>query len=175
MRHLYSTRREHGAALVLSLLLLVVLFVVCSGTLTTTRIETQIASNDTKGKQVLLAAEYALAVGENTVQQAGGESDLAAKLTSLKIEGVHTAIAPWRSTHGEAHRIPNSIRGRPTARGGVAQIAVIFERRHAGIDGAARFGLAQTHVGIAQREPGSVRPSELPGGVKIRARHSEVW
>ena len=83
MRHLYSTRREHGAALVISLLLLVVLFVVCSGTLTTTRIETQIASNDTKGKQVLLAAEYALAVGENTVQQAGGESDLAAKLTSL--------------------------------------------------------------------------------------------
>ena len=83
MRHLGSIRREHGAALVISLLLLVVLFVVCSGTLTTTRIETQIASNDTKGKQVLLAAEYALAVGENTVQQAWRESDLAAKLTSL--------------------------------------------------------------------------------------------
>jgi len=63
MHHLYSIRREHGAALVISLLLLVVLFVVGSGALTTSRIETQIASNDTKGKQVLLAAEYTLAVG----------------------------------------------------------------------------------------------------------------
>ncbi len=67
MYHLGSIRCEHGAALVISLLLLVVLFVVSSGTLTTSRIETQIANNDTKGKQVLLAAEYALAVGENTV------------------------------------------------------------------------------------------------------------
>ena len=83
MHHLCSIRREHGAALVIGLLLLVVLFVVGSGALTTSRIETQIASNDTKGKQVLLAAEYALAVGENTVQQAWSERDLADKLTSL--------------------------------------------------------------------------------------------
>jgi len=83
MYHLGSIRCEHGAALVISLLLLVVLFVVSSGTLTTSRIETQIANNDTKGKQVLLAAEYALAVGENTVQQAWGERDLADNLTSL--------------------------------------------------------------------------------------------
>jgi Tfp pilus assembly protein PilX len=54
--------------------LLAILLVVGSGTLTTSRIETQIASNDTRGKQVLLAAEYALAVGESTVQQAGCES-----------------------------------------------------------------------------------------------------
>ncbi len=83
MYHLGSIRCEHGAALVISLLLLVVLFVVSSGTLTTSRIETQIANNDTKGKQVLLAAEYALAVGENTVQQAASEGDLADNLTSL--------------------------------------------------------------------------------------------
>ena len=83
MHHLCSIRREHGAALVISLLLLVVLFVVSSGTLTTSRIETQIANNDAKGKQVLLAAEYALAVGENTVQQAASEGDLADNLTSL--------------------------------------------------------------------------------------------
>jgi Tfp pilus assembly protein PilX len=83
MYHLGSIRREHGAALVISLLLLVVLFVVSSGTLTTSRIETQIANNDTKGKQVLLAAEYALAVGENTVQQAWSEGDLADNLASL--------------------------------------------------------------------------------------------
>ncbi len=83
MYHLGSIRCEHGAALVISLLLLVVLFVVSSGTLTTSRIETQIANNDAKGKQVLLAAEYALAVGENTVQQAWGERDLADNLTSL--------------------------------------------------------------------------------------------
>ena len=83
MHHLGSIRREHGAALVISLLLLVVLFVVGSETLTTSRIETQIASNDTTGKQVLLAAEYALAVGENTVQQAWSEGDLADKLTRL--------------------------------------------------------------------------------------------
>jgi len=83
MYHLGSIRCEHGAALVISLLLLVVLFVISSGTLTTSRIETQIANNDTKGKQVLLAAEYALAVGENTVQQAASEGDLADNLTSL--------------------------------------------------------------------------------------------
>ena len=83
MYHLGSIRCEHGAALVISLLLLVVLFVVSSGTLTTSRIETQIANNDAKGKQVLLAAEYALAVGENTVQQAASEGDLADNLTSL--------------------------------------------------------------------------------------------
>ena len=83
MHHLCSIRREHGAALVIGLLLLVVLFVVGSGALTTSRIQTQIARNDTKGKQVLLAAEYALAVGENTVQQAWSERDLADKLTSL--------------------------------------------------------------------------------------------
>jgi Tfp pilus assembly protein PilX len=69
-----SMRRETGAALVLSLVLLAILLVVGSGTLTTSRIETQIASSDTRGKQVLLAAEYALAVGESTVQQAGCES-----------------------------------------------------------------------------------------------------
>jgi hypothetical protein len=51
--------------------------------LTISRIETQIASSDIKGKQVLLAAEYALAVGENTVQQAWSERALADKLTSL--------------------------------------------------------------------------------------------
>jgi Tfp pilus assembly protein PilX len=67
-------RRESGAALVLSLVLLAILLVVGSGTLTTSRIETQIASSDTRGKQVLLAAEYALAVGESTVQQASCES-----------------------------------------------------------------------------------------------------
>jgi len=82
MHHLCSQRREHGAALVLSLLLLVVLFAIGSGTLTTSRIETQIASNDIKGKQVLLTAEYALAVGENTAQQAWSERDLADQLTS---------------------------------------------------------------------------------------------
>ena len=73
MHNLCSMRRENGAALVISLLMLAVLLVVGSGTLTTSRIETQIASNDTKGKQVLLAAEYALAVGESTVQQAVGK------------------------------------------------------------------------------------------------------
>jgi hypothetical protein len=77
-----SMRRENGAALVLSLLMLAILLVVGSGTLTTSRIETQIASSDTKGKQVLLAAEYALAVGESTVQQATGEIDLGATLAS---------------------------------------------------------------------------------------------
>jgi hypothetical protein len=81
MHNLCSMRRENGAALVISLLMLAVLLVVGSGTLTTSRIETQIAGNDTKGKQVLLAAEYALAVGESTVQQALGEIDLANKLT----------------------------------------------------------------------------------------------
>jgi Tfp pilus assembly protein PilX len=74
MHHPCSVRRENGAALVLSLVLLAVLLVVGSGALTTSRIETQIASSDTRGKQVLLAAEYALAVGESTVQQAGCES-----------------------------------------------------------------------------------------------------
>ncbi len=38
MYHLGSIRCEHGAALVISLLLLVVLFVISSGTLTTSRI-----------------------------------------------------------------------------------------------------------------------------------------
>jgi Tfp pilus assembly protein PilX len=70
-------RHENGAALVLSLVLLAILLVVGSGTLTTSRIETQLASSDTRGKQVLLAAEYALAVGESTVQQAGCESSCA--------------------------------------------------------------------------------------------------
>ena len=74
MHHPYSMRRENGAALVLSLVLLAILLVVGSGTLTTSRIETQIASSDTRGKQVLMAAEYALAVGESTVQQAECES-----------------------------------------------------------------------------------------------------
>lgn len=74
MHHPCSMRRENGAALVLSLVLLAILLVVGSGTLTTSRIETQIASSDTRGKQVLLAAEYALAVGESTVQHAGCES-----------------------------------------------------------------------------------------------------
>jgi Tfp pilus assembly protein PilX len=83
MHCLYSIRHEHGAALVISLLLLAVLFVVGTGALTTSRIETQIASSDMHGTQVLLAAEYALAVGENTVQQAWSEGALADKLTSL--------------------------------------------------------------------------------------------
>jgi len=83
MHRLGSIRHEHGAALVISLLLLAVLFVVGTGALTTSRIETQIASSDTHGKQVLLAAEYALAVGENTVQQAWSESALVDRLTSL--------------------------------------------------------------------------------------------
>jgi Tfp pilus assembly protein PilX len=83
MHRLCSIRQEHGAALVISLLLLAVLFVVGTGALTTSRIETQIASSDMHGKQALLAAEYALAVGENTVQQAWSESDLADKLTRL--------------------------------------------------------------------------------------------
>jgi Tfp pilus assembly protein PilX len=74
MRHPCSMRRENGAALVLSLVLLAILLVVGSGTLTTSRIETQMASSDIKGKQVLLAAEYALAVGESTVQRAECES-----------------------------------------------------------------------------------------------------
>lgn len=74
MRYPCGVRQEHGAALVLSLVLLAILLVVGSGALTTSRIETQIASSDTRGKQVLMAAEYALAVGESTVQQAGCES-----------------------------------------------------------------------------------------------------
>src|SRR5262249_41898458 len=67
MHHPCGMRREKGAALVLSLLMLVILLVVGSGALTTSRIETQMASSDTKGKQVLLGAEFALAVGESAV------------------------------------------------------------------------------------------------------------
>ena len=74
MLHPWSMRREDGAAFVMSLVLLSILFVVGSGTLTTSRIETQIASNDTKGKQVLFAAEYAMTLGESPVQQAECES-----------------------------------------------------------------------------------------------------
>src|SRR5437667_12769488 len=56
MHNLWSIQRESGTALVISLLLVVICLVVGSVTLTTSRIETQIASNDSKGKQALLAA-----------------------------------------------------------------------------------------------------------------------
>src|SRR5262245_14512381 len=66
MHNLRYSRQEHGAALVVSLLLLAVLLLVGSGALTTSRIETQVAGNDEKVKQALLSAEYALALGEST-------------------------------------------------------------------------------------------------------------
>lgn len=72
----YCIRRESGAALVISLLMLTVLLLVGSGSLTTSRIETQITGNDEKVKQALLAAEYAMALGENTVEQAARQLDL---------------------------------------------------------------------------------------------------
>jgi hypothetical protein len=81
-----SIRRENGAALVISLLLVAVFLIVGSGALTNSRIDTQIASNDTKVKQALLAAEYALALGESTVEQASGERDLANKLAEKLVK-----------------------------------------------------------------------------------------
>lgn len=78
-----SIRHEHGAALVISLLMVAVLLVVASGALTTSRIETQITRHDTKAKQMHLAAEYALALGENIAEQATDERTLADALHSL--------------------------------------------------------------------------------------------
>ena len=76
MRNPYCIQRENGAALVISLLMLAVLLLVGSGSLTTSRIETQIAGNDAKVKQALLAAEYAMALGEYTMEQAARQLDL---------------------------------------------------------------------------------------------------
>jgi hypothetical protein len=72
----HSIRHERGAALVVSLLMLAILLLVGSGALTTSRIETQVAGNDEKVKQALLAAEYALALGESAVEQAQSEHDV---------------------------------------------------------------------------------------------------
>lgn len=88
MHNPWSIRRENGAALVISLLMVAVLLIVGSGALTNSRIETQMASNDKKVKEALLAAEYAMALGESMVEQATSESDndigsLADRLTSL--------------------------------------------------------------------------------------------
>ena len=83
MRDLRSIRRENGTALVLSLLLVIIFLVVGSVTLTTSRIETQIASNDSKGKLALWAAEYAMALGENIVEQAASVDDLAGTLAQF--------------------------------------------------------------------------------------------
>lgn len=76
MHNSYAIRRENGAALVVSLLLLAVLLLIGSGSLTTSRIETQIAENDEKVKQALQAAEYALTLGENTIEQTQRQTDL---------------------------------------------------------------------------------------------------
>lgn len=54
--------------------MMTVVLVVGSGSLTNNRIESQIASHDTKARQALLAAEYALTLGESTVEQALDES-----------------------------------------------------------------------------------------------------
>jgi len=83
MHNLWSIQRESGTALVISLLLVVICLVVGSVTLTTSRIETQIASNDSKGKQALLAAEYAMALGESIVEQAASVGDLAGTLAQF--------------------------------------------------------------------------------------------
>jgi hypothetical protein len=66
---------------VISLLVMATLLVVGAGTLTTSRIETQMARYDLNVRHASLAAEYALALGESTVEQALNEQDLAAKLT----------------------------------------------------------------------------------------------
>jgi hypothetical protein len=69
-------QHERGAALVVSLLMLAVLLLVGSGALTTSKIETQVAGNDEKVKQALLAAEYALALGESTVERVPSVNDM---------------------------------------------------------------------------------------------------
>lgn len=73
-------QRQQGAVLVVSLLMVAALLIVGSGTLTTSRLEKQITANDTKVRQALLAAEYALAMGESATEQALHERDLATQL-----------------------------------------------------------------------------------------------
>ena len=83
MHHLWSIQRERGATLVISLLLVIIFFVVGSVTLTTSRLETQIVSNDSKGKRALMAAEYALELGESLVEQAASVGDLTGTLAQF--------------------------------------------------------------------------------------------
>lgn len=89
--------RQEGAVLIVSLLMVATLLVVGSGTLTSSRLETQIASHDTKVRQELLAAEYALALGESSAEQAFSERDLAARLQQWKGELYNRNQQPaWR-------------------------------------------------------------------------------
>lgn len=72
----WNVRHEQGAVLVVSVLVIAVLMVVGSGSLTTSRIETHMARHDVTMRQAHLAAEYALALGESTIEQALSEQDL---------------------------------------------------------------------------------------------------
>ncbi len=76
MPRLWNVRHEQGAVLVVSVLVIAVLMVVGSGSLTTSRIETQMARHDVTMRQAHLAAEYALTLGESTIEQALNEQDL---------------------------------------------------------------------------------------------------
>ena len=76
MPHRHRLRREDGAVLIISLLMLAVLFILGSGTLTNSRIETQIVRNDDKAKRVLVTAEYGMALGEQSIEQALRQLDL---------------------------------------------------------------------------------------------------